>query len=197
NPPAAASQPRPKPALAKSASERKAVAEPKEEPNTPDPSNGRAKKAQPSKKEAQAKQDEARKLDSPKKEAQAKKEDPKKPESSKKEAQAKKDEPANKAGAKEQSAKKEPSRHWVQVAGGANKSGLPKEFARLQGKAPKLLGGRSAWTTPLRFTNRLLVGPFKTEKEAQAFVNELNKLDFTAFSWTNPAGQEIEKLSVK
>ena len=92
---------------------------------------------------------------------------------------------------------KEPSRIWVQVAGGANKADLPKAFNQLKAKAPKLLGGRTAWTTPLRATNRLLVGPFKTEKEARTFVNDLAKLKMDGFSWTSPEGQEIAKLPAK
>jgi hypothetical protein len=91
----------------------------------------------------------------------------------------------------------EPSRHWVQVAGGADRGAMLREFSRLKEKAPKLLAGRTPWTTPLRFTNRLLVGPFKSDDEAQAFVNELAKADVSAFGWTSPAGQEIAKLSAK
>jgi Flp pilus assembly protein TadD len=91
----------------------------------------------------------------------------------------------------------EPSRVWVQVAGGAVKSALPGEYARLKGKAPKLLGARGAWTTPLNATNRLLVGPFATAKEAQAFVNQLKAEDLSGFAWTSAAGQKVEKLPAK
>jgi Flp pilus assembly protein TadD len=91
----------------------------------------------------------------------------------------------------------EPSRVWVQVAGGAQKAALPREFARLKAKAPKLLGSRSAWTVPLNATNRLLVGPFPGSKEAQAFVNQLKAADLSAFAWTSEAGQKIEKLPAK
>ncbi|QAY77770.1 SPOR domain-containing protein [Sphingosinicella sp. BN140058] len=91
----------------------------------------------------------------------------------------------------------EPARVWVQVAGGANKTTLPKEYERLQAKAPKLLAARSAWTAPLKATNRLLVGPFKTEKEAQAFVNELAKSKLSGFAWSSEAGQKVEKLSAR
>jgi Flp pilus assembly protein TadD len=91
----------------------------------------------------------------------------------------------------------EPARHWVQVAGGADKGALPREFARLKAKAPKLFATRSAWTTPLRATNRLLVGPFKSEGEAQGFVNELRKSDLSAFAWTSETGQKIEKLAAR
>jgi Flp pilus assembly protein TadD len=108
-------------------------------------------------------------------------------------AAAKKEAPA----AKKPATPAEPRRIWVQVAGGADKAALPREFARLKGKAPKLLAARTAWTTPLKATNRLLVGPFKTDKEAQDFVNELKKADLTGFAFTSEAGQKIEKLAAK
>lgn len=104
-------------------------------------------------------------------------------------AQGRKSDAASKAAA--------PSRHWVQIAGGANKDGLPREFKRLKAMAPELFSGKTAWTTPLRFTNRLLVGPFESENEAQAFVNALVEADLAAFSWTSAEGQEIEKLAVQ
>jgi tetratricopeptide (TPR) repeat protein len=87
-----------------------------------------------------------------------------------------------------------PSRHWVQVAGGANRTALPATFTRLRALAPALLGSRTAYTTPLNATNRLLVGPFDSDREAQAFVNQLGGKSVAAFAWTSPAGQEIERL---
>lgn len=154
-------------------------------------------KDEPAKKDAAAKKekDDPKKggaKDDPKKDTA--KDDPKKDASAKKDAAAKKEETAKKAAKPEPKA---PSRIWVQIAGGADRAALPREYARMKEKAPKLLAARSAWTTPLRFTNRLLVGPFKSEEEAQDLVNELNKQGFSAFTWTSPAGQEIEKLAVK
>lgn len=104
---------------------------------------------------------------------------------------------AAKAKAKPDPAKTEPARHWAQVAGGANVGDLPKAWRGLVAKAPAEFKGRQAWTTPLRFTNRLLVGPFKTPGEAQAFVNAIGKKGISAFAWTSEAGQKIEKLAVK
>lgn len=106
-------------------------------------------------------------------------------------AETKKPEP------KKPAAPKEPSRVWVQVAGGASKRDLPAAYSKLRDQAPALFKGKSAWTTPLRATNRLLVGPFKSEGEAQTFVNALAKEKLSGFSWTSPAGQEIEKLPAK
>jgi len=107
------------------------------------------------------------------------------------------------AAAKPSSAKKpdpaprEPSRIWVQVAGGADRAAFPAEFARLKAKAPKLLGGRSAWVAKLNATNRLLVGPFTDAEAAQDFVNALRKADLSAFAWTSEAGEKVEKLPAK
>lgn len=91
----------------------------------------------------------------------------------------------------------EPSRIWVQVAGGANEASLPKEWAKVRDKAPAAFKGKSGWTTPLRLTNRVLAGPFKTDGEARAFVNTLAKSDVSAFTFTSDAGQKIAKLAVK
>ena len=88
-----------------------------------------------------------------------------------------------------------PSRHWVQIAGGIDRASLPREFARLRALAPEQLGRRTAFAAPLRTTSRLLVGPFASTAEAQAFVNELARHDITAFAWTSAAGQEIERLA--
>lgn len=90
----------------------------------------------------------------------------------------------------------DPERHWVQIAGGANVAGLPAAWALMAGKAPELKG-RQAWTTPLRATNRLLTGPFKSDDEAQAFVNTLRNSGVQAFTFTSEAGQKVARVSVK
>jgi Flp pilus assembly protein TadD len=101
------------------------------------------------------------------------------------------------ASAKKPAPVREPSRVWVQVAGGADRAAFPHEFDRLKTKAPKLLGGRSAWAAKLNATNRLLVGPFADAESAQEFVNALRKADLTAFAWTSEAGEKVEKLPAK
>ncbi|MCH4891740.1 SPOR domain-containing protein [Sphingomonas sp. SFZ2018-12] len=105
--------------------------------------------------------------------------------------------PVKPAPAKPDPAKLEPARHWVQVAGGANKSDLPKVWEKLAKTAPDLFKGKQGWTTPLRATNRLLAGPFRTASEAQAFVNQLGKSGLSAFAWQSEAGQKIERLRAR
>lgn len=90
--------------------------------------------------------------------------------------------------------KANPSRVWVQVSGGANVRDLPKAWAALLTKAPALKG-KSAWTTPLRFTNRLLTGPFGSQAEAQGFVNTLATSGVSGFVFTSDKGQAIARVA--
>ncbi|MET0269641.1 MAG: SPOR domain-containing protein [Sphingomonas sp.] len=93
-------------------------------------------------------------------------------------------------------AKAQAGRYWVQVAGGANKADLPKAWKQATARHPEL-AGRTPHTTPLRATNRLLVGPFKSEDEAQAFVNKTSKAGMTTFTFTSAPGQKVEAVAVK
>ena len=93
--------------------------------------------------------------------------------------------------------KGEPSRIWVQVAGGANENDLGKAWKAATAKAPGAFRGRAGWSTPLRATHRVLTGPFKTQAEAQAFVNGLRKQGVSAFVFTSDAGQKVSRLEEK
>ena len=93
--------------------------------------------------------------------------------------------------------KANPERYWVQVAGGANKATLPKAWAALVEKSPKLLAGRSPSSVHYRFTNRLMIGPFKSESEAQAWVNTAAKAGFSSFPVTTQAGEVVDKVATK
>jgi Flp pilus assembly protein TadD len=90
-----------------------------------------------------------------------------------------------------------PSRHWVQLATGANRAGLPLTFSQMREQSGTLLTGRTAYTARVAATNRLLVGPFDTPRAAQLFVNQLAQHEIRALAWTSPAGQEIERLQTR
>ena len=97
------------------------------------------------------------------------------------------------AAEEKKAARTNPSRIWVQVAGGANEGDLEKAWSGARSKAAALQG-HSGWTTPLRATNRVLTGPFKTDAEARAFVNQLAKQGVSAFPFTSDQGQKVTKL---
>lgn len=104
---------------------------------------------------------------------------------------------ADENAAKAKALKAEPERIWVQVAGGSSVRDLPREWKRVADKAPAAFKGRTAYTTPLRFTNRVLAGPFKSEDAAQSFVNQIAKAGLTGFVFVSEAGQKIDKLPAK
>jgi Flp pilus assembly protein TadD len=91
-------------------------------------------------------------------------------------------------------ARDNPERIWVQVAGGASADDLPKAWAAAKAKDPASFAGRSGYTTPLRATNRVLAGPFKSDAEARRFVNQLAKKGVSAFAFTSESGQPVAKL---
>ena len=113
----------------------------------------------------------------------------------KKLADAKKAEDAKLAAAEKKAARTNPPRIWVQVAGGANESDLPKAYAAVRAKAPEVFAGKQAWSTPLRATNRVLAGPFKTEAEARSFVNQLSRSGVSAFTFSSDQGQVVTRLA--
>lgn len=92
------------------------------------------------------------------------------------------------------STKGEAARIWVQVAGGANQTSLEKAWNGVKAKAPDLFRGRQGWSTPLRATNRVLTGPFKSADEAQEFVNKLSKAGMSGFVFTSTKGQKVDRL---
>jgi Flp pilus assembly protein TadD len=88
-----------------------------------------------------------------------------------------------------------PARVWVQIATGANKSGLPITWKRIRETAPEALKGAAAWYAPYKSTNRLLVGPYKGQNEARSLVNKLSAKGVATTTYTSDAGQEISRLS--
>jgi hypothetical protein len=70
------------------------------------------------------------------------------------------------------------------------------EYRKLSAKAGKLLKSRPGYVTGGKDYFRLLVGPFDSKSESQAFVNKLEKQGVDGFSWTRtPPKIRIEKLS--
>jgi hypothetical protein len=90
-----------------------------------------------------------------------------------------------------------PSRIWVQIGVGRDKSALAFDWRKLARQSAELVKGKKAWTTPWGATNRLLIGPFDSQAAASAFLKAWKKKDADAFVWTSPAGQAIDALAAK
>ena len=90
----------------------------------------------------------------------------------------------------------QPSRIWVQVATGRDKTALGSDWRRLLKNDPAVFKGKKPHLTAWGQSNRLLAGPFETQKEAAAFLAALKKAGLTgAFAWSSAAGQVVDPLS--
>ncbi|WP_395327525.1 SPOR domain-containing protein [Novosphingobium sp. BL-8H] len=91
-----------------------------------------------------------------------------------------------------------PSRIWVQIGVGRNKDAIAFDWRRYLKQSPALLKGREPYVSDMGRTNRVLVGPFETQKAANAFIADAKKQGFDdALPWTSPAGQVVDPLSAK
>lgn len=99
-----------------------------------------------------------------------------------------------KADAEAAAAKKAaPERYWVQIATGSNPRALALDFRKMAAKSP-VLKGQEAWSARFGGTRRMLVGPFKSQSEAVAFMSKAKAAGINGFNWTSPEGAEVEKL---
>lgn len=106
-----------------------------------------------------------------------------------------KDKAKDKDGNGKPDAPSHPSRIWVQVATGRDKNGLNFDWKRMAKDAPEMFKGQRPHITTWGQSNRLLAGPFASQKEATAFLAGLKKQGITGgFIWTSPAGQVVDVL---
>ena len=87
-----------------------------------------------------------------------------------------------------------PSRHWVQVATGKDRSALKFDWRRISRKAAGKLDDKGPFVTPWGEANRLLSGPYDSAEKAREMVNELRKLDIDSFPFTSAEGEAIDTL---
>lgn len=91
-----------------------------------------------------------------------------------------------------------PSRIWVQIGVGRDKDAIAFDWRRDLKQSPALLKGRQPYVSEMGRTNRVLIGPFETQKAANAFIADAKKQGFDdALPWTSPAGQVVDPLSAK
>ena len=103
------------------------------------------------------------------------------------------EEPAAEA-APEPAAPIEPSRIWVQVATGRDRSALRWDWRRFAREAPDILVQKGPFVASWGETNRLLAGPYDSRADANAAVNALAEQGIGAFRFTSEDGQRIERL---
>lgn len=91
-----------------------------------------------------------------------------------------------------------PSRIWVQIATGRDKAALAFDWRRMGRQASDTFKGKQSFVAAWGQTNRLLTGPFESERAANAFIAQLRRGNIDgAFVWTSPAGQVVDQLGGK
>jgi Flp pilus assembly protein TadD len=85
-------------------------------------------------------------------------------------------------------------RVWVQLASGPNAAALPDQFRRMKSRHKDVFEGISGYVAEEPDRARLLIGPFKDRSDANIFVQDLESLNVSAFSWTSRPGDAIRKL---
>lgn len=89
-----------------------------------------------------------------------------------------------------------PSRIWVQLGIGQKLAALSQDWRKMEKAYPAEVKGRKPFTARLSQTNRLLTGPFASQKEAARFVDALVKAGAPRpLVWTSPAGEVVDDLS--
>ena len=86
-----------------------------------------------------------------------------------------------------------PSRNWLQVGVGQNKSALGFTMKGLRKKYDSL-APQDAWSASWSRTNRLLVGPFSSFTRAKELEAKLKAAGADVFAWKSSAGEVVEKL---
>lgn len=94
---------------------------------------------------------------------------------------------------------KHPSRIWVQVATGRDRKALGFDWRRISRKAPAVLGDKAKpavkpYLAEWGQANRLLAGPYVSEKAAQTAVATLKADGIDSFTFTSSAGEEVVDL---
>lgn len=87
-----------------------------------------------------------------------------------------------------------PSRIWVQVATGRDRSALKFDWRRISRQGADILDDFEPHVVRWGEANRLLAGPFGSAKAARDAVNGLKEAGIDTFTFTSAQGEEIEPL---
>jgi Flp pilus assembly protein TadD len=83
---------------------------------------------------------------------------------------------------------------WIQLASGPNSTSLPGQFDRIKRRNRDLFDGINGYIVEEPGRARLLIGPFRSNEDANIFAEDLASVRIDAFTWTNQPGQAIRKL---
>lgn len=87
-----------------------------------------------------------------------------------------------------------PSRIWVQVATGRDKSALGFDWRRIVREGGATMQGKDGYVARWGQTNRLVTGPFSNRQQAQTFIAALKKAGIDSFMFVSDEGETVDPL---
>jgi Flp pilus assembly protein TadD len=89
------------------------------------------------------------------------------------------------------------SKIWLQLASGSNAAALSGQFQQIKSKNSELFDGIPGYIARSPDRARLLVGPFRTAKDAETFAEDLQTVDVSSFKYSNSPADQIVPLGTE
>jgi hypothetical protein len=83
---------------------------------------------------------------------------------------------------------------WLQLATGSDASALPGQFERIKSRNSELFDGIPAYVARSADRARLVIGPFRSNSDADTFAEDLETVNINASKWSNSATDQIVPL---
>jgi len=89
------------------------------------------------------------------------------------------------------------SKIWLQLASGSNAAALSGQFQQIKSKNSELFDGIPGYIARSPDRARLLVGPFRSAKDAETFAEDLQTVDVSSFKYNNSPADQIVPLGTE
>jgi Flp pilus assembly protein TadD len=86
---------------------------------------------------------------------------------------------------------------WLQLASGSNAAALSGQFQQIKSKNSDLFDGIPGYIARSPDRSRLLVGPFRSVRDADTFADDLRTVDVAAFKYNNSPADQIVPLGTE
>ncbi len=83
---------------------------------------------------------------------------------------------------------------WLQLASGSNAAALPGQFQRMRSQDHELFDGIPGYVAKSPDRARLVIGPFRSNDDADTFSADLETVHVTSFKWSNSESDQIVPL---
>jgi len=80
---------------------------------------------------------------------------------------------------------------WLQLASGSDAGSFPSQFARMKSNYSDLFDGIPGYVVRSGDRARLVIGPFRSPKDADTFAEDLDTVDIRSSRWSNSATDQI------